>query len=328
MPLDQNALSWTSAQVLSDVRRKASLPATSTDYTDAVILREATDAIWSFAGWALALGAEGRLLQTMLQPASSVLASDYGTLREFNLPALAVADTIDSVTFRDSSNNEWPLALIDQAEQGSYDTPTTTGTPSGYALLGERIRIYPGGVANAGGTFRVNYRRRHPELVADTALIQTTSTISSNGGTLSNVVLTQPYTFAVGDELDIFAPSYPYRLQVAGARVTQLVPTNTVAIDVPFSYFGSTVAGLRVAKAGTSPFVALPLEFRQALNNKIVSALLRDAGDLQGMNAAEAAAKDELSRVMQLLSPRVKRDRPKAVNPFSLLRAGLARFRR
>jgi len=323
---DRNALTWTTAQVLTDVRRKASLPVTSTDWTDAVVLREATDVLYAFSGWALAQAGEGRLISSLDRTVTAALVGAYGT-REFMLPAHAVAATLESVTWTDAAGqNQARLARIDGGAEPDYSTPQGLGSPGAYSLLADRIRVYP--APNTGGTLRITYQRRLPELVLDAAA--NVATVSALSGTTTSVLtvsgaLTPALT--AGDTVDVLRAQYPYAPIVASAEVLSMAST-TPTLDVPAAQFvGHEYVGARLVRSGQSPYVPLPLEMRNAFNEKVAANILRTMGDLQGSQAAEQSATLELGRIMQLLSPRAKRDRPRAINPYSHLRGGMYRGR-
>lgn len=327
MPSDRNPVTWTAAQVLADVRRKASLPATSTDWTDAVILREATDALWSFAGWALAQGGEGRLLASLDRPVSGALTGAFGQ-REFVLPPHAVASTVDNITWTDATGQtQSRLARMDHAEEPVWTGPQETGSPAMYTLLADRVRVYP--APNTGGTLRITYQRRHPELIAE-GPTATASLASAVQQTATTTLLTQGSTvpWSIGDAVDVLRNSHPYAAIVTGAEVLSYVPTTAFVIDQPAAMFtGHEVVGARIVRSGQSPYVHLPLELRAAFTEKVCANILRTVGDLSGMAACEQAAMLELSRAMMLLSPRGKRDKPFVVNPHSHMRLGMGRGR-
>lgn len=328
MTTDRNPLTWTSAQVLSDVRRKASLPTTSTDWTDAVILREATEVLWSFAGWALSQGGEGRLLSSLDRPVTSYLSGAYGA-REYMLPPLAMGGVIDGVTWTDANGQtETRLSRIDLAQEADLSTPVGTGAgPGAYAIVGDRIRIYP--LPTAGGTLRITYPRRHPELVLDVAAnVGTVSSIAQATSTSTTLTESVGLTgLAVGDTLDVLRGSYPYAPITADAEVLSLPSGTTITVDDPLALLsGHDIAGARVVRAGQSPYVAMPLELRTCFNEKVASNILGVMGDLQGAQSCEQRATMELARVMQMLTPRARRDKPKAINIYSHIRSRLYRW--
>lgn len=329
MATDRNALSWTSAQVLTDVRRKAALPVTSTDWTDAVVLREATDVLWAFTGWALAQAGEGRLLSSLDRPITAALTGIYGG-REFLIPPLAIASTIEGVTWTDASGTtQSRLARIDGAQEADFSTPGGQGSPGSYALVGDRIRLYP--LPTTGGTLRVTYQRRHPELVADVvANVGTLLSVAQASATTSTLTLSVGISpnVAAGDTVDILRSQYPYSPILANAEVTNVGGATTLTVEGPLAQLqGHDTSGARVVKAGQSPYVAMPLELRNCFNEKVASNILATLGDMQGAQAAEQRATLELARVMQMLSPRSKRDKPKAINPYSHLRMTMMRWR-
>lgn len=328
MPTDRNPVTWTSAQVLTDVRRKASLPVTSTDWSDAVLLREATDVAWSFAGWALAQAGEGRMLASLDRAVTLALSGAYGK-REYLIPPLAAAGTVEMVTWTNAEGRaQFQLARIDPSEESLWTEPLGEGSPGSYALMGDRIRLYP--LPNSGGTLRITYQRRHPELVTD-VVANAASVVSaaSASTTTSTITVSANITgIAVGDVVDIIRSSHPYAPIVASAEVTVVPNATSITVDAPIAMFtGETLAGARVVRAGQSPYVHLPLEMRAAFTEKTTANILRVIGDIAGMQAAEQAAATELTRVIQMLSPRSKRDKPKAVNPYSHLRMRLSRGR-
>lgn len=328
MATDRNALSWTSAQVLTDVRRKASLPTTSTDWTDAVVLREASDVLFSFIGWALAQAGEGRLLSSLDRPVTSAFSGAYGA-REFMLPPLAIAGSIEGVTWTEQTGQtQSRLYRIDDADEATYSTPLGTGSPGAYALIGDRIRVYP--TPSTGGILRVTYQRRHPELVPDAvANVGTLSSIAAATSTTTTLTESAGLTgLAIGDTLDVLRHQYPYAPILANAEVTALPSGTSITVDQPLALLsGHDIVGARVVRAGQSPYVSMPLELRAAFTEKVAANIMRTLGDMQGSQAAEQNATLELSRVMQMLSPRVKRDKPKAINPFSHLRGRMTRGR-
>ncbi len=324
MPTDRTATTWTSAEVLTDVRRKASLPITSTDWSDAVVLREATDVLWSFAGWALAQAGEGRLLASLDRPITGALSGVYGQ-REWVMPPLAVAGTIDSVSWTDSAGRvQNRLTRLDHGEESNWSDPISTGSPATYSLIGDRIRIYP--IPNTGGTLRFTYQRRHPELVADVvANVGTVASVAAASSTTATITESVGITgLSIGDPIDVIRKTHPYSPIVTGAEVTALPSGTTITIDQPLALFtGNDLVGARVVRSGQAPYVSLPLELRTCLSEKVAANILRTLGDLAGMQAAEQSATAELGRVMQLLSPRGKRDKPYAINPYSHMRLGM-----
>jgi hypothetical protein len=325
--VDNNAGSWTAAELLTDVRQKGRIPAGTLDYTDAILLEEASRAIWSFAGWAMTKASDGRLLAMLQRSSATAFTTPYAVGREVELPFDAVGDTFDSVVWVDSTGVEARLQLIEEASQPLYDTPTASGDPWGYSLVDGRLRLYPRPAS--AGNVRIAYQRRLPRLVAAAQ----TRTVTSQTLTATDLTLVHAATgqlvFA-GDRFDVVNPVAPYRYYVSNALATT-VPnaftiTSTSCNTGNFSAgIAITLDGLSIVKSGTSPYVHLPLEFKQCLTQKIAAQVLGDIGDAQGAMMLEQKAEAELARVVQLLTPRAKTSRVKVVNPHSHLRARRAR---
>jgi hypothetical protein len=330
---DNNAGSWLASELLSDVRNKARIPAGTVDYTDAILLEEASRAIWSFAGWAMTKSGDGRLLSTLQRASSSFFSSDYAVQREFDLPWDAVGDTFDSVVWVNSAGVETRLELIPVSEQPLYDTPSSQATtPWCYSAIGGRLRVYP--APSQAGTVRLMYQRRLPRLIAYNA--------AAHNITNSNAIISTPPSaqlfvadvsgYAANDRVDVIESAYPYRYLVQNALVKQVdtIPsTSLVAVSVQpiVPTIGGTYTGYTLVPSGVSPYVMLPLEFKAALTNKIAASLLSDMGDMVGAQAKDQAAELELGRVFDMLNPRSQSNRVKVINPFSLMRRGMRGWR-
>lgn len=323
MPLDRNASSWTSAQLLSHVRTKAQIPPGAIDYSDAVLLREASAVIWSLAGWALQLAGDGRLSFSFDRSAVASLSSPFRAANEFLLPPHAVGDTIENVVWVDADGlTERPLHLLDIPEQ-EYAPDSSTNGPTHYAFSSGRVRLYPPTTPEQGA-LRFNYQRRHGALVADTAANAPTILFSANAGDgYSILTLASTSPFTVGDYVDIVSDQYPYRVIFGDVYVGANSGSSTT-VYVPNAYLPTTseLSGMRVLKSGQSPFVSLPLEMQLCVHEKVAANILRLLGDMSQASACEAIAKDELTRVLQIFTPRAKSDRRKIVNANGVMRRG------
>lgn len=318
MSVDRNRVSWTSDELLTEVRRKASIPSGSLKWTDAVLLREASDVLRSFAGWAMTKAGDGRQLYQLER--TSMITTAYGESREILLPPHAVADTIDGVFWLDNAGNEVRLSPIDLNSQPVFDSPSATGNPSGYAVMNGTIRIYP--EPSSANTFRINYARRHPELIltsdASATVVQSvTGDDSSTTFTLGD----DPYT--TGEALDLINSYSPYRVYLADMVITAKPGLFQMKVGVPYSQVsGFAPTGSVLVPSGTSPYVHLPQELRACVTFKVAAHVMSMIGDDIGAQSAESTAASELQRAIDLMNPRVKSQRQKIVNQYSLMRAG------
>jgi hypothetical protein len=329
LSLDPNAGAWTSAQLLSDVRQAANLPTTSTDWTDTAILAVASNVIHDYGSWALTKSGDGRLVEMFHRSASAALASPYRAGSDIDLPPLAVGDTFQHVSWVDSSGaRERRLQQVDGPMQSLYDSPGDTGDPAGYSVLAGRIRLYP--QPTTGGVIRFTYQRRHPDLVPDTATYVSDILGATDAGSgYSQFTTTGVPAFQPGDLVDIVNGQQPYRVSFSTLYVGG-TSTNSCTLFLPYPYLAqlAPLAGMRLVKAGRSPYVHLPYEMKAMIADKAASVIMRRLGDLTGSKAAELAADATMGRVLDMLNPRSRADRRVAVSPYSHLRARASRGRR
>jgi hypothetical protein len=315
VPLDRNRVTWTSAELLTEVRRKAALASGSLKWTDAVLLREATDVLRSFAGWAMAKAGEGRNIVQLER--TTAITTAYGTSREITLPPHAVADTIDSVFWVDTAGKEFELMPLDLASQPKFDQPDSQGNPTHYAVLSGSIRIYPEPLTVS--TFRINYTRRHPELIATDST--TIVPVTGASGSTSTSFAVASHSYATGEGLDLVNVYWPYRVLLADMVITASSAIE-VTVAVPYTQVsGLSPTGSVLVPSGTSPYVHLPQEFRACVSFKLAEHVLGMIGDEVGAQTNAQRAEAELARVVDLLNPRVKSQRQKLINPHSLMRS-------
>lgn len=322
MSIDRNAASWTTTQLLADVRAKARLPLNHTDYTDARLLREASEVVWSFAGWAQSLSKDGRLSFSFDRSVLDAIGSPYRAASEFFLPPHAIGDTIQNVLWvsQDGAMSA-PLAPISIGGEHEYDSPDSAGVPSAFALLDGRIRVYP--QPAEPGLIRYNYQRRHGELIPDNSTIAPVvmSASAGDGGyTMFAVNSSIGLTFAVGEYVDLVNDQYPYRVIYSDLYVGQVTP-GQVSLFVPSAYIETLpVQGMRLVRSGQAPYVSLPLELRLCLTLKTCAHVLLGAGDDKLGGNYNALAENEMSRQLGVMNPRVQQSREKLINRHSLLR--------
>lgn len=324
MSVDNNVASWTSAQLVADVKRKARIPTNSTDWTTTAVLRECSDQLWTFVAWAQTRGADGRLVTTYDRSVAASLPSPYRAAGEFLLPPLAVGDTIQSVKWIDStSQNEYDLSLTDVSFSATSPSEASS-IPTHYSLLADRIRVYPS--PNTSGTIRFNYPRRHPELCDDTtALAPVVNSVSDPGGGYTRFTLATSSPFVIGQYVDLVNNQYPYRT-IFSDLYCGATAGSTVDLYIPHSYANAvTPASMRLVRAGQLPYVQLPLEFRTTLTWKVAAEILVQVGDMTAASAAESMADKSMDRVLGIITRRDKSDRVKVINHYSLARAGMPR---
>jgi hypothetical protein len=315
--LDPNASSWTAEELLADVRQKARIPAGTLDYTDTVLLEEASRQLWSFAGWAMSSAAGGRQISVLPRSSAAALNSTYAPGREVYLPFDAVGDGFDSIFWVDAQGNETRLQMIDLYTEPLYDAPNAAGMPWGFSILDGRVRLYP--KPAMVGTVRINYQRRLPRIVP----LASAAVVASAVISAADVVIQVSGSSVVGpgDYFDIISRNYPYRYIMPLALASNVVLTSITTQTYNSSNYNVPLnTGMAMLFAGQSRFVHLPLEFKACFTCKVAAQVLNEIGDAQGAGMLEQKAEAELARVVEMLTPRSQTARTKVVNPYSLMR--------
>lgn len=328
MSTDFNSVSWTADDLLKEVFAACRFPANGTvDYTPAVMLRRATDAIWNWATHQMATARDGRMAAFLTRDVATQYLNSAGD--EFELPPMAVADTLDSVTWQSvDGGSELRLQLIPLGQDALYRESESGSPPTSYLLTDGRVRVIP--KPSGAGKLKITYLRRHGQLVplndpnttAITAIANAsghpTLTLFSSSGTMA---------FQVGQWVDIVSRYYPYRIKLHGAQVTAVttVPTATVTLgNESFSAVNLlNPPGDYLCVYGVTRFVHLPLEMRVSLTKRIAVDVLNEIGDVQLSGHLSAFAEEEAQRSRDMLSSRVKSDREKVISRNSLARRGV-----
>jgi hypothetical protein len=243
---------------------------------------------------------------------------------------MAVGDAINTVTWLDAAGSiRVLLQPIPVGLEASYWSPSSpTGTPQYFALLGDTLRVYP--VPAASGSLRIDYQRRHGQLVlaAETASVSSEVT---NAGFARVTLSATPAAFVQGAWLDFIGANYPYRTKLHGAVITTVHGSNQFTLSTTHADFvAAQLTGDTAVAYGKTPYVQLPLEMRPAITKMVAAKILGDVGDVGMAQMREMGAERDMKRARDVLMPRAKQQ--KAFNPNSLgrsmRRAGLPRWNR
>lgn len=323
MSTDYNAATWSTADLLTEVYRACAMPDSGTvDWTPAAVLREATNVVWSFAGPAVAKAREGRLATSLLRAVTGSSIATSG--QDYELPPMALGDTIDSVAWIDASGKAWPITVIPLGLEDMYSHPAQTGTPQWYDLQADMLRIIP--KPSSVGSLRVTYQRRHSELVQAGTDNATVNSVTDNGGSARVTLSATPAAFVQGAWVDLVGVRYPHRTKVHGAVIVTAHGANQFTLSTSFADFtAAKLTGDTALTYGKTIYVQLPMEMRSALNSKIAAKITGIIGDAPLYARNQVDAQDEMARAKDAISPRTKANRQKAFNPRSIARSALPR---
>lgn len=295
--------SWTTADFLTDVRRKGRISTSDPTYTATALLREADDAINELFTEPIFGITENYWLKTV----SFNLTADDATYR---LPARAVGDTIVLAEYVDSAGTTRRLNHYHinerhpRAEEGG-------ATPEGIVIEGNEIVSIPTPNATEG-TLRVKYAIRRGKLVETTSAFQVTGI---GGQALSGNV---PSGWTTANTVDLIeeTPGFDtFDIDVGLAAVTAGV-SATISSSVPADF----AIGDWVSLAWTTPIIQLPIELHSPLVWAVASAVREQIGDIQAAERMAARAQAGIERAVKIMTPRVKGISKKVHNQQSFLR--------
>lgn len=319
---DFNATTWSAAELLASVYRQARLPSDGdADHTPEVVLGMATEAIHNWAGTIVGQARDGRCLATLDRSSADARDADGN---EFELPPMALGDTIDSVSWVDSRSCEYPLEFIPQAIEHLF-AGTESGAPTSYTLRDGTVRTYPS--PDATGTLRIKYMRRHGALVlgSDTTIV---TSVASASATDTNITVPAiPASVVAGAWVDVIGKYYPYRIKMHGLRVVS-AGGGVVRVSTPLADFtAASPADDTLTIYGKTPVISLPLELKEPLTLLISAKLCEEIGDQQLAQQYAQRAQGGGANALNIFTPRVKVDRQKLVSPYSIARGGGGRRR-
>jgi hypothetical protein len=319
-----NNASWTASDLLTSIYRACRLPDSGTlDYSPSVVLTLADEAIHNWAGHLIASARDGRAVTQTLASLASDSADSDG--QSFELPPMAIANTIESVKWVDDEDesNVCSLQLIPAGMEGIFSRWTDRGTPTSYALFNETLKVYP--APEARGSLRITYMRRHGQLVVGADTTSVVAVLSTAFDDQIEVQVTSnPSSLVTGVWVDAYSQYYPYRLK-RSARIAGHF-AGTLTLDAYYDDWSVDVdPSDTLVIYGKTPYVSLPLEMKGPLVQQIAQQITAELGDLELSTGYNNLAKEGSARIADMMSPRAKSDKQKLVNHNSLARGGYRR---
>lgn len=236
-------------------------------------------------------------------------ANDYG----FRIPERAIGRTLREIQYQnDTGKLVYDLPRI-SIEDSYRFTNLGTGTPNGFMIEGDSIRLLP--TPSSNGTVILYTLRKPSHLVQNTRTANIVS-FGTNTITLSKI----PSNFTIGSKIDITdcRPSYPLLYKdLEITNITGLVITVT-------GFTGATLAGLEandvVSTAFETSLVQLPDEASIVLVHATAVRVLEALSIPDQMKIAEEKLQQKIRACREILSPRVEGSTPKVIQRDGLLR--------
>lgn len=239
----------------------------------------------------------------------AVNAGDYG----FRVPERAIGRTLREIQYQnDSGNLVYDLPRI-SIEDSYRFTNLGQGTPNGFMIEGDTIRLLP--TPSSNGTVVLYTLRRPSDLVLNTRTATITA-FGTNSITLSKV----PSNLTIGSKIDITdcRPSYPLIYK-------DLEITNISGLVVTVSGFsGTALTGLETGDVASTALetsiVQLPDEASVVLVHATAVRVLEALSIPDQMKIAEEKLQQKIRACREILSPRVEGSTPKVIQRDGLLR--------
>ncbi len=305
-------MAYTADDLLTEVRRTGSLPATSTTGSaDADLLAHA-DAELRDTLVPLMLGVREELYERAFD--TTVTAGVAG----YRINKRASLSRINTVQWVNADGSGINLARLEPKRALELALGTATGTPWAYYLEGGRVMLHP--TPGGTGTLRIRAFVRPSRLVlaSDATNVLVISAVSV--GASSTTLTTATHSISVSGIRDVVAstPSFEH-LVVDGTATTVL----TTTVTIPNTSFTTTpIAGDYMCVSDTTPYVQLPVELHPALIELTVARALRARGKrTEAMTHAEEAQR-LVAIGIQALTPRVDASERKIVGGFMWRRRG------
>lgn len=319
------AESWTTTELLADIRQQGRIPEDDPDATDAALLSEAD-----------------HQLKTIFVPAIRKARADWYSAFEdqalvagqsaYRIPHRAATSSVRTVLWYDSAGNRFECFPVPMTDQ--HGSATRRGRPAYYAIEDDRVRLIPA-PSSAMGTLRIYYERRPSTLVVEDDALQVSTSVDTDldeyyvtTGTANPASL-----FSAGDKVDLIKADPPFSACFTGKAITSIAgPIATIYIitlaydDVTMqlgSGTGPTDLTDWLCQTGETVIPQIPPELHPLLALATAAQYLRPI-DPDAYNTAMNDFTARFTEAVKLLSPR-QQGRQQKMRGGSMLRRSSSR---
>ena len=286
--------SYTTADLLSVIKKRVFIPTNQETFSDADLLDMATDEMRSIIVPAILSAREEWYVVV-----EDIAINTSESQNFVNVPSRAIGGSLREVTYV-SGSLEYNLPRMSLEDRTYRDNQ---GPISAFYMENNRIKI----LGNESGDLRVYYHCRPGKLVKTNEAGQVTS---FDTGAKTVTVSSLPTGWAIGNTVDFIngKPHFEHRgvnFTIAGIAGT----TITLSEDLPTTL----VVGDWVALEDESPIVQVPLEWFAYLSQAVQVQVLDALGDFEAMQRAENRRDTLHKNAMKLITPRVHGETKKIV---------------
>jgi hypothetical protein len=296
---------YTTDELISGIKRRASIPTANATFQAVDFLALADDEIRSVLLPRI-LSARESYYSFSIDEALSLTDATYG------IPTRAIGAKLDGIYAVNSTTGQKLNLILVQEEEVSDPTVSPVGEASFY-FKGNSVVVVPLPLGANFDTLRMSIFIRPSALAATSDCARVTG-IAGAIVTCSSV----PTTFTTSTLLDCLngVPHYDFR---AIDQLPTAVTTGTAGTVTFSSLPSGLVIGDWLSLSESSPVVQIPVEFQPVLEQRVANACLRAQGMGQQLQAGEAALK-AMEETFLLINPRAEREQKKIRNTSGLLR--------
>lgn len=285
---------YTTDGLISQIRRRASMPESQNLFTDSKLVDMLNDEfVAKILPFVVSFHEEYYL--------DFVDYSIDGVTTEYNIPADAIGNKLKDVQIWNSGYMVAPLPRLSPSE--------LSWGWQGYYIKNNKIVLYPNPL-NVGDTLRIQYYRRPSSLILNNEGAKITVVPSTTTVTVQSI----PASIVNGSVIDIVEVTPPFK--VLGTRTI----TNISGNDISFSALSGISVGSYVCLSGESVSAEIPAECYVLLAQAVVVRCLEAIADVGGLQIASSVYDSMKADIQNLLTPRVENEPKRIYLPNSLRR--------
>lgn len=296
-----NKFYYTSSDLVSAVKRKASIPDSQSMITDNEILEFANEEM------------EINLLQLITKRHEDyfLVREDVALLAgqvEYQIPYRAIGSKIRELAFSDDGINllEMNRISIDELTGGYHSNSLQNADSYGgskYYIQNENLVLHTQpSTVSAEGYLAIFYNLS-PNALVDSSRVGVITSIDRASGLIGMSSL--PSNFSLTNEYDFIKTRAPHKIHTFDITAIEISSANsTITID-PVDIPSQLAIGDRVASAGETDVINCPSELHNMLAEMVVARVLESIGDTDNLNSVNQKITKMEQHVGDLLDNRV-----------------------
>jgi len=283
------ALDLSTTALLASIRRRASIPSSSTTGTaDADLLRYVNEELQLRLVADIMRVKEEYFVQTQNYTISSAT-------QRYRIPSRAIGNKTRAVYLVDSNGSYYPLPRIDPEHRHEYNGSSDV---CGYLVEGNDIVLVPGSNTSAT-TLRVKFYIRPAEVFAVGASTATVLSFVTSTGVITTAAT---HSFTTSTPIDIVSSS-PGNEPIAFS-LTPTATTSTTITIATASLPQTLAVSDKIFGADACTVPQIPGEYHTVLAQRVAVKVLESLGKLEEAAAASQELASMEQQALALISPR------------------------